>query len=206
MRQRRGEERKNVHKKQQTDGGGVPTRAAGPLLLVVAPWNHGNGPWNLTMERWRHGMEPLPRHEASLPRHGKSSLPGGGVISPPRGETAPRRWAAAPLWEKTDPRRGAVAHNAAPRYTFLPAEDGDLIRKRPKMEIDKTKEEVGWLKVVFALLVVTDVSLIGWTAQNLHKASVSFIFLAIFVIALVTWAIIETNRRAYRKIKKLGDL
>ncbi|VFM96052.1 MAG: hypothetical protein BECKG1743D_GA0114223_101582 [Candidatus Kentron sp. G] len=73
-------------------------------------------------------------------------------------------------------------------------------------EIDKIKEEIGWLKVVFALLVVTDVSLIGWTAQNSHKASVSLLLLAAFTIVLVTWAIIEAIRHAYGKIKKLGDL
>ena len=27
---------------------------------------------------------------------------------------------------------------------------------------DKLKEEIGWLKVVFALLVTTDISLVAW--------------------------------------------
>jgi len=32
------------------------------------------------------------------------------------------------------------------------------------LETDKIKEEIGWLKVVFGLLVAIGVSLIGWAA------------------------------------------
>jgi hypothetical protein len=35
---------------------------------------------------------------------------------------------------------------------------------------DKLKEEIGWLKVVFALLVATDISLVAWLAQSYAKA------------------------------------
>ncbi|MGH8502512.1 MAG: hypothetical protein ACREVE_08560 [Gammaproteobacteria bacterium] len=34
-------------------------------------------------------------------------------------------------------------------------------------ELDRLKGEIGWLKVVFALLVAADLSLPGWLAQNL---------------------------------------
>lgn len=73
-------------------------------------------------------------------------------------------------------------------------------------EIDKIKEEIGWLKVVFGLLVATDVSPIGWAAQNFSKAPISLLSLAAFLVTLVTWGIIAVNRRAYRKIDELGDL
>lgn len=33
-------------------------------------------------------------------------------------------------------------------------------------EADEIKEEVGWLKLVFAALIAIEVSLIGWLAQN----------------------------------------
>ena len=36
---------------------------------------------------------------------------------------------------------------------------------------DKLKEEIGWLKVVFAILVAIDISLVGWLAQNYDVAS-----------------------------------
>lgn len=73
-------------------------------------------------------------------------------------------------------------------------------------EIDKIKEEIGWLKVVFGLLVAIDVSLIGWTAQNFAKISILQLSLATFLVALITWGIIAVNRRAYRKIDESGDL
>ena len=36
--------------------------------------------------------------------------------------------------------------------------------------IDKVKEEIGWLKVIFAILIATDISLVAWLAQNHRKA------------------------------------
>jgi len=37
-------------------------------------------------------------------------------------------------------------------------------------EADQIKEEVGWLKLVFAALIAIEVSLIGWLAQNYATA------------------------------------
>ena len=37
--------------------------------------------------------------------------------------------------------------------------------------IDKVKEEIGWLKVVFAILLAADISLVAWGVQNYGKAS-----------------------------------
>jgi hypothetical protein len=65
--------------------------------------------------------------------------------------------------------------------------------------IDRLKEQIGWLKVVFALLVAIDVSLIGWTTQNFAKASNIVLFLAALMVVLVTLAIIIVNRSAYKK-------
>ena len=37
-------------------------------------------------------------------------------------------------------------------------------------EADQIKEEVGWLKLIFAALIAIEVSLIGWLAQNYTAA------------------------------------
>ncbi len=42
-------------------------------------------------------------------------------------------------------------------------------------EIDKIKEEIGWLKVVFGLLIAIDVSVIGWAVQNFNKTSITLV-------------------------------
>ena len=73
-------------------------------------------------------------------------------------------------------------------------------------EIDKIKEEIGWLKVVFGLAVVTGISLTGWTAQNLFKVPALLLSVAIILVVLITWGIININRHVYRKLDELGDL
>ena len=35
--------------------------------------------------------------------------------------------------------------------------------------IDKLKEEIGWLKIIFAISIATDITLIAWLIQNFKK-------------------------------------
>ena len=72
--------------------------------------------------------------------------------------------------------------------------------------IDKVKEQVGWLKVSFGLLVAIDVSLIAWMAQNMAKVSIYVLSLAGGVVTLITWAIILVSYLAYTKINQLEKL
>jgi amino acid permease len=73
-------------------------------------------------------------------------------------------------------------------------------------EIDKVKEQIGWLKVSFGLLVAIDVSLIAWMAQNMAKVSIYLLSLASGVVTLTTWAIILVSYLAYTKINQLEKL
>jgi len=73
-------------------------------------------------------------------------------------------------------------------------------------QIDQVKEEIGWLKVVFSLLVAIDVSIMGWTFTNFLKTNNILLFLALILVAFVTLAIVIVNRSAYIKIEKLGEL
>ena len=72
-------------------------------------------------------------------------------------------------------------------------------------EIDKIKEEIGWLKIVFGLLIVTDISLAGWLARNIFNIPSLFLSATLLTIALITWWIIVINRRVYRRLDDLGD-
>lgn len=72
--------------------------------------------------------------------------------------------------------------------------------------IDRVKEEIGWLKVVFALSIATDISLIAWLIQNYGKAN-PFLFLvgaigAVLLVCIIVWV----NNIAYRKINELEEL
>jgi uncharacterized membrane protein len=70
---------------------------------------------------------------------------------------------------------------------------------------ERLKEEIGWLKVVFAVSVALDASLVAWLAQNFDTTS-RFLFVA-GVVAAVVFAVVVAyvNRLAYRRLKELED-
>ena len=73
-------------------------------------------------------------------------------------------------------------------------------------KVDKLKEEIGWLKVVFAVLVAIDISLVGWLAQNYDSASVLLQTLCLVAVVVMTAGVVWVNRVAYRKIDELEEL
>jgi len=72
--------------------------------------------------------------------------------------------------------------------------------------IDKLKEEIGWLKVIFAILIATDISLIAWLIQNFQKESPFLLVIAGVGALLIMFVIIWINSVTYRKINKLEEL
>lgn len=72
--------------------------------------------------------------------------------------------------------------------------------------VERLKEEIGWLRVVFGIAVVTDVSLIAWLVQNAAEESLVIILACIFVIVGVTLSVARVNRIAYRRIDELEGL
>ena len=72
--------------------------------------------------------------------------------------------------------------------------------------LDQTKEELGWLKVVFAVVVAVDALLIAWLSQHYDSASEVLTiagFLAAFVLSL---SVAYVNRRAFRLIRGMENL
>lgn len=72
--------------------------------------------------------------------------------------------------------------------------------------IDKLKEEVGWLKIIFAILIATDISLVAWGIQNYGKTRALLLIIGAVGVFLFTSVIIWINRVAYRKINELEEL
>ncbi len=72
-------------------------------------------------------------------------------------------------------------------------------------KVDRLKEEVGWLKVVFGVLVAIDASLLGWLAQNYDGTSRLLVLVGSGVAVVVTYAVVRVNRLAYRRIEELED-
>jgi hypothetical protein len=71
---------------------------------------------------------------------------------------------------------------------------------------DRIREEIGWLKLVFGVLVAVDVSLLGWLAQNYANADAVLLVVGLVAIVVLTGGIVWVNRAAYRRIEELEDL
>lgn len=72
--------------------------------------------------------------------------------------------------------------------------------------IDKLKEEIGWLKIIFAILIATDISLIAWLVENYGKAHPILFLFGLIGAILIIFVSIWINNIAYRKINKLEEL
>ncbi|MEO1954067.1 MAG: hypothetical protein ABGW74_05120 [Campylobacterales bacterium] len=73
-------------------------------------------------------------------------------------------------------------------------------------KLDKLKEELGWLKVVFSILIATNLSLIAWFVQNYEKQKISLTLLNGIIIVVLTFIIFIINKKAYKKIDEIGEI
>jgi hypothetical protein len=73
-------------------------------------------------------------------------------------------------------------------------------------KLDKLKEELGWLKVIFAIAVATNLSLMAYLAQNYKTQDLLFSIINGVSIILVTIIIVIINKKAYKKIDEIGEL
>ena len=73
-------------------------------------------------------------------------------------------------------------------------------------KIDKIKEQIGWLKVVFALLFAIDLSLIAYLFNNLEILSATKIVLVLIGLFFVTLGMLYINKVAMNKIDSLEDI
>ena len=73
-------------------------------------------------------------------------------------------------------------------------------------KIDKVKEQIGWLKVVFGLLFATDISIIAYLFNKISVLSIIQIIIVLFSLILVTLGIIYVNKKAMNKIDSLEEL
>nr|VFK62830.1 MAG: hypothetical protein BECKUNK1418G_GA0071005_102729 [Candidatus Kentron sp. UNK]VFK70620.1 MAG: hypothetical protein BECKUNK1418H_GA0071006_10347 [Candidatus Kentron sp. UNK] len=57
-------------------------------------------------------------------------------------------------------------------------------------EIDKLKEEIGWMKVLFGILIISNISLIAWIAQNYNRAPEILLLIGIVGVLSITIGIV----------------
>jgi len=73
-------------------------------------------------------------------------------------------------------------------------------------KLDRLKEELGWLKLIFGGLLAIDVSAVAWLAQNYDSAEAVISIGAFVVIMGLTVALVWVNRLAYKRIEQLEEL
>jgi succinate-acetate transporter protein len=73
-------------------------------------------------------------------------------------------------------------------------------------KLERLKEDLGWLKLIFGGLLAIDVSIVAWLAQNYHNAEAVISVGAFIVIMGLTVALLWVNRLAYERIEQLEEL
>jgi hypothetical protein len=71
---------------------------------------------------------------------------------------------------------------------------------------DSIKEELGWLKVLFAVLAAADASLIAWLSQNYMRADRLIVVPAGVIAIAATAYLLWINRAVGRRIAELKTL
>ena len=73
-------------------------------------------------------------------------------------------------------------------------------------EEKKIEQEIGWYKLIFAVLSAIDVSLFAWLVKN-YNTGESLIVAGCFIgIVTLTISIIVIHKNVLVLLKKLGDL
>ena len=73
-------------------------------------------------------------------------------------------------------------------------------------ELDRLKEQVAYLKFLQGIMVVTDISLVGWLVSTADGARPLTVALAIVGVILLTFGIVMLHRQIERRIDHIGRL
>jgi hypothetical protein len=73
-------------------------------------------------------------------------------------------------------------------------------------EIDRLKEQLVYLRLWLGIMVVAEVSLVGWVASAVETASVRLLSLATVTAVLLGFGIFFLHRQIQRRIEEIGRL
>ena len=86
------------------------------------------------------------------------------------------------------------------------AEETSRPQGMPRGRSDKLKEEIGWFKVIFAIAIATDISLIAWLVENYGSINSLLFLVGVLGAILLVFGIVWINKVAYQKINELEEL
>lgn len=73
-------------------------------------------------------------------------------------------------------------------------------------ELDRLKEQLAYLKFWLGVMVVTDISLVGWLVSTADGARPLTVALAIVGVVLLTFGVVVLHRQIERSIDQIGKL
>ena len=73
-------------------------------------------------------------------------------------------------------------------------------------EVDEIKEFIGYLKVVFALVLATTIGLVSWLVQNYQSADTLLFYGDVVLIVVLVITLILINRKILGDINRLKEL
>jgi len=73
-------------------------------------------------------------------------------------------------------------------------------------ELDRIKEQIAYLKYWQGIMVVTNISLVGWLVTVGDSSSLLTFLLAIAGVVALTLGIITLHRQIERRIERIGSL
>jgi len=73
-------------------------------------------------------------------------------------------------------------------------------------ELDEIKEFIGYLKVIFALVLATTIGLISWLVQNYQSAGKLLLYADVLLVVVLVITLILINRKILSDIKRLKEL
>lgn len=72
--------------------------------------------------------------------------------------------------------------------------------------LDREKEAIGFLKVVFSISIAINVSLIAWLYQKFEALNILDMMIVFSLVSFLTLGIIVVNKKILTKIDDLEDL
>jgi len=73
-------------------------------------------------------------------------------------------------------------------------------------KLDKAKESINQFRVWLGILVLTDISLVGWLASNINQNAIIRVILASFSVFILSGLIIFIEKRIRKSIEELEEL
>jgi hypothetical protein len=73
-------------------------------------------------------------------------------------------------------------------------------------ELDRIKEQLVYLRFWLGIMVVTDISLVGWLASTVDTATPTLLSFAIVGIVVLSLGIFLIHRQIERRIEHIGRL